>query len=152
MQNHHITNFIRIFGSGQSLARKTRRQKHDKLRLSEKNNAPPTTNMSPKKGPFQKETSLLTIHFQVLCYFQGGYLSNQLLIRNTSNFSVSLFSCANQTHPQPCGPSRTSGTTGLDGSKLGGANCGGTVEGLGLMTNGHPEQSKDFQYNGWTYC
>ena len=27
----------------------------------------PKTNMSPEKGPFQKETSLPTIHFQVLC-------------------------------------------------------------------------------------
>ena len=33
----------------------------------------PATNIAPENRPSQKETSLPTIHFRVLCYFQGGY-------------------------------------------------------------------------------
>ncbi len=32
----------------------------------------PETNIAPEKRPSQKETSIPTIHFQVLCWFQGG--------------------------------------------------------------------------------
>ena len=32
----------------------------------------PKTNIAPENRPSQKETSILAIHFQVPCLFQGG--------------------------------------------------------------------------------
>ena len=34
---------------------------------------PPETSIAPENRPSQEETSIPTIHFQVLCYFQAGY-------------------------------------------------------------------------------
>ena len=36
-------------------------------------NTLPETNIAPENGPSQKETSIPTIHFQGICWFQGGY-------------------------------------------------------------------------------
>ena len=36
-------------------------------------NTLPETNIAPENRSSQKETSLPTIHSQVLCWFQGGY-------------------------------------------------------------------------------
>ena len=35
---------------------------------------PPETNIPPENRPSQMETHFPTIHFQVLCWFQGGYI------------------------------------------------------------------------------
>ena len=52
----------------------------------------PKTNIAPENGPSQKETSLSTIHFQVPCSFQGGYLCQIKSLDSQSTALVTFFS------------------------------------------------------------
>ena len=44
------------------------------INIELKQHLPPKINMSPRKGPFQKESSLPTIILEGLCYFSGEYI------------------------------------------------------------------------------
>ena len=73
----------------------------------------PETNIAPENRPSHSETSIPTIHFQVLCQFQGGYIHDTFFSR--------VFDLMSGCHV----PSvyHTIGTVGTGSAKKNGFNC-----------------------------
>ena len=86
-QNHLIRNELRIGNALQSNI--ILLEKHVAIFVDGFWDTLPKTNIAPENRPSQKEISIPTIHFQVLCLFQGGYLSAKSLSIAHSSYRFS---------------------------------------------------------------
>ena len=59
----------------------------------------PETNIAPENRPSQKETSLLTIHFQVLCYYIIKIPANYIYIIKSGQFAVFISNSGGNIKP-----------------------------------------------------